>query len=50
MNAEQKQRALQLVRSRAEEEAIGEAFALLQEMIDAEQAEGVPAVYEGADK
>ena len=37
MNAEQRQRASQLVRSQTEEEAIGEAFALLQELVDAQE-------------
>jgi hypothetical protein len=41
MNAEQRQRASQLVRSQTEEEAIGEAFALLQELIDAPEPEPV---------
>ena len=41
MNAEQRQRASQLVRSRTEEKAIGEAFALLQELIDAPEPEPV---------
>ena len=39
MNTEQRQRASQLVRSQTEEEAIGEAFALLQELIDAPEPE-----------
>ncbi len=42
MNAEQRQRASQLVRSQTEEEAIGEAFALLQELI--EQPTSVPVL------
>lgn len=34
MNAEQKQRIAQLLKNRADEESIGEAFALLQELVD----------------
>ena len=41
MNAEQRQRASQLVKSWSEEEAVGEAFALQQELI-AEQPASVP--------
>ena len=41
MNAEQRQRASQLVRSQTEEEAIGEAFAMLQELIDTPEPEPV---------
>ena len=41
MNAEQRQRASQLVKSRSEEEAVGEAFALLQELIDAPEPKPV---------
>jgi hypothetical protein len=44
MNAEQRQRASQLVRSQTEEEAIGEAFALLQELIDAPEPKPVGEV------
>ena len=41
MNAEQRQRASQLVRSQTEEEAIGEAFALLQELVDEQEPKPV---------
>jgi hypothetical protein len=41
MNNEQKQRASQLIKSRTDEEAIGEAFALLQELVDEQEPKPV---------
>lgn len=51
MNAEQKQRASQLLKSWTDEEAIGEAFALLQELIDAPEPEPVAYIehHKGGD-